>query len=155
MSEYKATITWKNTGSDFLRGKYSREHTWTFDGGITVAASASPSVVPPPYSNPAHVDPEEAFVASLSSCHMLTFLAIACKQKFVLDSYEDAAVGHLEKNADGKLAITRVELHPKITWSDNRKPGAEELDKMHHAAHENCFIANSVKTEVTVATTPG
>jgi organic hydroperoxide reductase OsmC/OhrA len=98
----------------------------------------------------AHVDPEEAFVASLSSCHMLTFLAIACKQKFVLDSYEDEAVGHLEKNADGELAITRVELRPKITWGDDRKPSAEELDKIHHAAHESCFIANSVKTEVRV-----
>jgi organic hydroperoxide reductase OsmC/OhrA len=101
--------------------------------------------------SPANVDPEEAFVASLASCHMLTFLSIACKQKFVLDSYEDEAVGHMEKNTDGKLAITRVELRPKITWSGNRRPSAEELDKMHHAAHENCFIANSVKTKVTVA----
>ena len=101
--------------------------------------------------NPANVDPEEAFVASLASCHMLTFLSIACKKKFVLDSYEDEAVGHMEKNADGKLAITRVELRPKITWSGNRRPSVEELDKMHHAAHENCFIANSVKTNVTVA----
>ena len=97
------------------------------------------------------IDPEESFVASLSSCHMLTFLAIACKQKFVLDSYEDEAVGHMEKNADGKLAITRVELRPKITWSGDRRPSAEELEKMHHSAHENCFIANSVKTDVTVA----
>ncbi len=100
--------------------------------------------------NPANVDPEEAFVASLSSCHMLTFLAIACKQKFVLDSYEDEAVGHMEKNAQGKMAITRVELHPKISWSGERVPTAEELEKIHHAAHENCFIANSVTTEVTV-----
>ena len=97
-----------------------------------------------------HVDPEEAFVASLSGCHMLTFLAIACKQQFVIDSYEDEAVGHLEKNADGKLAITRVELRPKITWGGDRKPSADELDKMHHAAHENCFVANSVRTVVTV-----
>ena len=101
--------------------------------------------------NPANVDPEEAFVASLSSCHMLTFLAIACKQKFVLDSYEDEAVGHMEKNAQGKMAITRVELHPKIKWSGERTPTPEELDKLHHAAHDNCFIANSVTTEVTVA----
>ena len=102
-----------------------------------MTATATPAYL----GDPAHVDPEEAFVASLSSCHMLTFLAIACKQKFVLDSYEDEAVGHLEKDADGKLAITRVELRPKITWGDDRKPSAEELDKMHHAAHENCFIA--------------
>jgi organic hydroperoxide reductase OsmC/OhrA len=98
----------------------------------------------------ANVDPEEAFVASLSSCHMLTFLAIACKQKFVLDSYEDEAIGYMEKNTEGRIAITRVELHPKLTWSGDRIPTAEELDKMHHAAHENCFIANSVKTNVTV-----
>lgn len=101
--------------------------------------------------NPANVDPEEAYVASLSSCHMLTFLAIACKQKFVLESYEDEAVGHMEKNAQGKMAITRVELHPKIKWGGEREPTAEELDKLHHAAHDNCFIANSVVTEVTVA----
>src|SRR6266404_3849303 len=101
MSEHKATISWKRTSDEFLKGKFSREHTWTFDGGAVVQASSSPSVVPIPYSNPANVDPEEAYVASLSSCHMLTFLAIASKQKFVLDSYEDEAVGHMEKNADG------------------------------------------------------
>jgi len=111
-----------------------------------MTATAAPAYL----GNPANVDPEEAFVASLSSCHMLTFLAIACKQKFVLDSYEDEAVGHMEKNAEGKMAITRVDLHPKITWRGDRIPSAEQLDKMHHAAHENCFIANSVKTEVTV-----
>jgi organic hydroperoxide reductase OsmC/OhrA len=104
--------------------------------------------------NPANVDPEEAFVASLSSCHMLTFLAIACKQKFVLDSYEDEAIGYMEKNAEGRMAITRVELRPMLIWSGDRIPTAEELDKMHHAAHENCFIANSVKTNVTVVKAP-
>ena len=114
--------------------------------GQTMTATAAPAYL----GNPAHVDPEEAFVASLASCHMLTFLAIACKQKFVLDSYEDEAVGHMEKDADGKLAITRVELRPKIRWGGDRVPSAEELDRMHHAAHENCFIANSVKTKVTV-----
>jgi organic hydroperoxide reductase OsmC/OhrA len=101
--------------------------------------------------NPAHVDPEEAFVASVASCHMLTFLAIACKQKFVLDSYEDEAVGFMEKNAEGRLAITRIELRPKLAWSGDRKPSAKDLEQMHHAAHENCFIANSIKTHVTVA----
>ena len=100
--------------------------------------------------DPKNVDPEEAFVAALSACHMLTFLAIACKQKFVLDEYVDDAVGHMEKNAEGKLAIIKVTLKPKITFSGEKKPTAEELDKMHHAAHENCFIANSVKTEITV-----
>jgi len=150
MSEHKARISWKRNGPDFLKGRYSREHTWTFDGGVTVPASSSPSVVPAPYSSANAVDPEEAFVASISSCHMLTFLSIACKQKFVLDEYTDEAVGHMEKNAEGKMAITRVELRPKIKWSGDRTPSAEELDKMHHAAHDNCFIANSVKTEVTV-----
>ena len=109
-------------------------------------ASAAPAYL----GNPNLVDPEEAFVASLSSCHMLTFLAIACKKKFVLDEYIDDAVGHMEKNAEGRLAITRVELHPKLKWSGDKQPTAEELDKMHHGAHEQCFIANSVKTEVTV-----
>jgi organic hydroperoxide reductase OsmC/OhrA len=115
-----------------------------------MTATAAPAYL----GNPANVDPEEAFVASLSSCHMLTFLAIACKQKFVLDSYEDEAVGHMEKNADGKMAITRVELRPQIRWHGDRIPSAEELDKMHHSAHENCFIANSVKTDVTTAVPP-
>jgi organic hydroperoxide reductase OsmC/OhrA len=146
MSEYKVTLKWERGGVEFSYLKYPRDHTWSFDGGHTMKATAAPAYV----GNPAYVDPEEAFVASLSSCHMLTFLAIACKQRFVLDSYEDEAVGHLEKNADGKLAITRVELCPKITWGGDRTPNAEELDKMHHAAHENCFIANSVKTEVKV-----
>jgi len=144
-----------------VQGGFAFKHqlVWTFataaggvtslptPGGHTMTATAAPAYL----GNPANVDPEEAFVASLASCHMLTFLSIACKQKFVLDSYEDEAVGHMEKNADGKLAITRVELRPKITWSGNRRPSAEELDMMHHAAHENCFIANSVKTNVTVA----
>jgi len=147
MSEHKVTLKWERGGAEFSYQKYPRDHTWRFDGGHTVTATAAPAYL----GNPAYVDPEEAFVASLSSCHMLTFLAIACKQKFVVDSYEDEAVGHLEKDVDGKLAITRVELRPRIKWGGVRKPSAEELDKMHHAAHANCFIANSVRTEVTVA----
>lgn len=136
MSEHKVNLKWERGGAEFSYQNYPRDHTWSFDGGHTMTATAAPAYL----GNPANVDPEEAFVASLSSCHMLTFLAIACKQKFVLDSYEDDAVGHMEKNADGKMAITRVELHPRITWSGNRRPSAEELDKMHHSAHENCFI---------------
>ena len=147
MSEHKVTLKWERGGAEFSYQKYPRDHTWSFDGGHTMTATAAPAYL----GNPANVDPEEAFVASLSSCHMLTFLAIACKQKFVLDSYEDEAVGHMEKNADGKMAITRVELRPQIRWHGDRIPSAEELDKMHHSAHENCFIANSVKTDVTVA----
>ena len=147
MSEHKMTLSWKRATPDFQYQTYNRDHTWKFDGGHEMEASAAPAYL----GNPKNVDPEEAFVASLSSCHMLTFLAIACKQKFVLDEYVDDAVGHMEKNADGRMAITRVELHPKITFSGDKQPTPEELEKMHHAAHENCFIANSVKTEVTVA----
>ena len=146
MSEHKVTLKWARGGAEFSYQKYPRDHTWSFDGGHTMTATAAPAYL----GNPAHVDPEEAFVASLSSCHMLTFLAIACKQKFVLDAYEDQAIGYMEKNAEGKLAITRVELRPKITWSGDRVPNEEELDRMHHAAHENCFISNSVRTNVTV-----
>jgi len=111
-----------------------------------MTASAAPAYL----GNPKHVDPEEAYVASLSSCHMLTFLAIACKQKFVMDEYVDDAVGVMEKNAEGRLAITRLTLKPRIKFSGEKQPTKEELDKMHHAAHENCFIASSVKTEITV-----
>ena len=147
MSEHRATINWERRGAEFSYQRYPRDHTWSFDGGHTMTATAAPAYL----GNPDNVDPEEAFVASLSSCHMLTFLAIACKQKFVLDRYEDEAVGYMEKNSDGKMAITRVELRPKIRWSGDRMPSTEELDKIHHAAQENCFIANSVKTKVTVA----
>jgi organic hydroperoxide reductase OsmC/OhrA len=146
MAEHKVALKWDRGGAEFSYQKYPRNHTWRFDGGHIMIATAAPAYL----GDPKNVDPEDAFVAALASCHMLTFLAIACKQKFVLDSYEDEAVGHMEKNADGKMAITRVELHPKITWSGDRRPSAEELDRMHHAAHENCFIANSVKTNVTV-----
>ncbi len=140
------TLTWKRATPDFQYPTYNRDHTWKFDGGHEMEASAAPAYL----GNPKNVDPEEAFIASLSSCHMLTFLAIACKQKFVLDDYTDEAVGHMEKNAEGKMAITRVMLKPRIKFSGDKQPSPEELDKMHHAAHENCFIANSVKTEVTV-----
>ena len=146
MPEHRVTLIWKRGGAEFSYQKYPRDHTWIFDGGHTMTATAAPAYL----GSPANVDPEEAFVASISSCHMLTFLAIACKQKFLLDSYRDEAVGHMEKNAEGKMAITRVELRPKITWGGDRTPSAEQLDGMHHAAHENCFIANSVKTKVTV-----
>src|SRR5438067_8780873 len=146
MSEHKVTLTWKRGDAPFDYQKYPRDHTWKFDGGHEKTASAAQAYL----GDPKNVDPEEAFVASLSSCHMLTFLAIACKQKFVMDDYVDEAVGHMEKNADGKMAITKVTLKPKITFSGDKKPTADELDKMHHAAHENCFIASSVKTEITV-----
>lgn len=152
MAEHLATITWQGsaTAEDFRRGKYSREHTWTFDGGVTVPASPSPSVVPVPWSNPAHVDPEEAFVASLSSCHMLTFLYLAAKQGFVLTSYRDAAVGVMTKNERGVPWISKVTLHPVLAFS-GKQPTAEELAALHHDAHEQCFISASVKTEVVIS----
>jgi organic hydroperoxide reductase OsmC/OhrA len=150
MSEHKATVIWKRTSPDFLRGKYSREHTWAFDGGATVLASASPSVVPVPYSNPALVDPEEAFVASISSCHMLTYLYLASQQGFQVDSYHDEAVGVMTKNERGVPWVSSVTLHPRIAYSGGKRPTAVDEDRLHHAAHEQCFIANSIKTEVTV-----
>ena len=125
MSEHKVTLTWNRGGAPFEYQKYPRNHTWKFDGGHEMTATAAPAYL----GDPKNTDPEEAFVASLSSCHMLTFLAIACKQKFVLDEYEDNAVGHMEKNAEGRLAITKVKLHPKLKFSGDKQPTAEELDK--------------------------
>jgi organic hydroperoxide reductase OsmC/OhrA len=150
MSTHTAFIRWTRTSPDFLRGKYSREHTWTFDGGLTVPASPSPSVVPAPYSNPAHVDPEEAFVASISSCHMLTFLYVASKAGFQIDRYEDEAIGVMTKNEKGIPWIGIVTLHPKIAWSGDKLPTPADEEHLHHLAHEQCFIANSIKTAVTV-----
>jgi organic hydroperoxide reductase OsmC/OhrA len=150
MSEHKAIISWQRAGPDFLNGKYSREHTWTFDGGVTVPASPSPSVVPAPYSNPAHVDPEEAFVAAISSCHMLTFLYLACQQGFQVDSYHDEAVGIMTKNERGVSWVSSVTLHPRIIYSGDKRPAPADEERLHHAAHEQCFIANSIKTEVIV-----
>ena len=150
MSEHKATIRWQRTSPDFLKGKYSREHTWVFDGGATVAASPSPAVVPGPYANPANVDPEEAFVASVSSCHMLTFLYLASKQGFQVDQYDDEAVGVTTKNDRGVPWVSVITLHPRIAYGGARRPTPAEVEGLHHAAHEQCFIANSIKTEVKV-----
>ena len=151
MSEHKATITWNCTGPDFLKGKYSREHTWTFDGGATIPASPTPSVVPAPWSNPALVDPEEAYVASIASCHMLTFLWFAAREGFEAASYEDEAVGVMAKNERGVPWVSAITLHPRIVWSGEKLPAPTDLERLHHHAHEQCFIANSVKTEITVA----
>ena len=151
MSEHKATINWARKGSDFLTGKYSREHTWRLDGGVTVPASPSPSVVPEPYCNPAHVDPEEAFVAAVSSCHMLTFLFLSCQQGFPIDSYDDEAVGVMTKNESGVPWMSLITLHPRIAYSGDKVPTPADEDRLHHLAHQQCFIANSIKTEVTVS----
>ena len=149
MSEYSAKISWfRNVDEDYIDNQYSREHEWSFDGGTTVPASSSPHVVPLPYSVEANVDPEEAFVASLSSCHMLFFLSIAAKRKFVVDEYLDNAIGIMEKDNSGKLMMTKVTLRPSVKFSGNIQPTTEQLEKMHHQSHEQCFIANSVKTDV-------
>ncbi|MEI6896649.1 MAG: OsmC family protein [Psychromonas sp.] len=152
MSEYFAKINWvRDIDENYLDNKYSRGHEWIFDGGVTVAASSSPQVVPLPYSVEANVDPEEAFVASLSSCHMLFFLSIVAKRGYVVDSYADDAVGLMEKDSDGKISMTKVTLKPHVQFSDRKKPTMEQLEKMHHQAHEQCFIANSVKTKIVIA----
>jgi organic hydroperoxide reductase OsmC/OhrA len=150
LSDYFATVEWRRNGAVFSDNRYSRAHVWRFDGGLTVPGSSSPHVVRAPYSDPAAVDPEEAFVASVSSCHMLWFLVLAVKAGLVVDSYTDEAVGVMEKNAQGKLAITRISLRPRIEFSGTKVPSAAELDALHHKAHEECFIANSVRTEITV-----
>jgi organic hydroperoxide reductase OsmC/OhrA len=148
MSHYTAEIRWSRGDQVFTDKRYSRVHHWRFDGGVEVAASASPSVVPLPLSSASAVDPEEAFVASLSSCHMLCFLSLAAKRGYRVDEYVDHASGIMGKNADGKLAMLRVTLHPEVRFSGALLPGVEEHEKLHHAAHEECFIASSVKTEV-------
>ncbi len=149
MSEYFADIIWaRQPQENYLDHQYSRGHQWQFDGGATVAASSSPHVVPLPYSVEANVDPEEAFVASLSSCHMLFFLSIAAKRKFVVDVYIDQAVGIMEKDKTGSVSMTKVTLKPRVKFSGERQPNLQQLEKMHHQSHQQCFIANSVKTEV-------
>ncbi|WP_341525231.1 OsmC family protein [Nostoc sp. UHCC 0302] len=150
MFEYITIIQWKRSQAKFIDNRYSREHTWTFDGGVEVPASASSHIVPVPYSNPACVDPEEAFVASLSSCHMLWFLSIAAKNKFVIESYIDQAVGTMDKNEDGKLAITKVRLRPQVKFIKDNLPTEEQVEAMHKEAHDSCFLASSVKTVIIV-----
>ena len=151
MSTYTAIVRWTRSPDDvFAAGRYSRAHEWAFDGGGVVPASASPHVVPKPYSDEAGVDPEEAFIAALSSCHMLFVLDFARRAGFVVDSYEDRAEGVMEKNAEGRIAITRVTLRPHIAWGGDKQPDAAALAELHHKAHEACFIANSVTSKVTV-----
>jgi organic hydroperoxide reductase OsmC/OhrA len=153
MAEHKATVRWAlpADGAAFLKGRYSREHTWTFDGGVTVPASPSPSVVPVPYSSPAGVDPEEAFVASIASCHMLTFLHVAMRAGVVVERYEDDAVGVMRKNERGAVWVAAVTLRPRVAYGCATRPTAEEIDRLHHLAHAQCFIANSVKTEISLS----
>ena len=149
MPEYTADILWERAPNEnFLDNRYSRRHEMRFDGGAVVAGSSSPHSVPLPMSDASAVDPEEAFVASLSSCHMLWFLAIAAKRKYCVDRYFDAAVGVMEKNAQGKVAVTRVTLRPEVIFSGDKRPTRADIEHLHHSAHDECYIANSVKTEV-------
>lgn len=148
MAEYQATVDWGRNGAAFVDNRYSRGHHWEFDGGVRVPASASPHVVPLPYSVAAAVDPEEAFVAALSSCHMLWFLSLAAKQGYVVEQYRDTAVGTTGRDGDGRLAMLDVRLRPLVTFSGPKQPTAAEVADLHHAAHAQCFIANSVKTRV-------
>jgi organic hydroperoxide reductase OsmC/OhrA len=152
MSTYTATICWSREGApDFAKGQYSRAHQWVFDGGEIVRASASPHIVPAPWSDLGGVDPEEAFVASLASCHMLFFVDFARRAGFVIDVYVDEAEGVLGKRADGKMWMSRVTLHPRVTWGGD-PPDEAALADLHTKAHEACFIANSVTSEVTIVT---
>lgn len=149
MSEHLVDLRWRMSGEDFKKGRYTREHSWSFDGGVTLLASSSPTAVPLPFSNPAGVDPEEAFVAAISSCHLLTFLWLASKRGFDVTSYEDHAVGTMTKNERRVPWVSHVVLDPRIEFAGT-PPTAEELATLHHDAHEQCFIASSVKTEITV-----
>ena len=146
MSEHKVTLEWKRGSENFSYESYNRDHVLVFEGGARVPASAAPAY----RGNPAQVNPEEGLVASLSSCHMLTFLAVATKKQFVVDRYSDQAVGFLEKNPKGKLAITRVILYPRVAFGGTTPPTPEQIAALHEGAHSECFIANSVTTEVTV-----
>ena len=149
--KYEARVTWSRQNTEkFTDNRYSRAHEWSFDGGITVRASSSPSVVPLPLSAADAVDPEEALVASASSCHMLYFLFFAAKKGLVVDRYEDQAFGVLEKNDAGKMFMKTITLRPQVTFSGDKTPSADEMNALHHSAHEECFIATSLKSEILV-----
>lgn len=148
MSRYVATVSWNRDDQSFTDNSYSRGHTWTFDGGLVVPASSSPDVVPLPFSVAENIDPEEAFVASISSCHMLFFLSLAAARGIVVDRYTDEAVGLMEKRTDGKTAVTKVTLRPNSHYSGDQLPNRELVERLHRGAHESCFIANSVTSEI-------
>ncbi|HUK34596.1 MAG TPA: OsmC family protein [Vicinamibacterales bacterium] len=151
MHKYEARVSWsRGTGEKFTDNRYSRAHEWAFDGGLAVKASSSPSVVPLPLSAADAIDPEEALVASVSSCHMLYFLFFAAKRGFVVDSYVDSALGELAKGENGKQLISRITLRPRIVIGGEKRPSPDDLASLHHAAHEECFIANSLKSEIVV-----
>jgi organic hydroperoxide reductase OsmC/OhrA len=148
--EYTAQVIWIRDGAVFTDNRYSRGHVWRFDGGVEVPASSSPLSVKLPLSREDAVDPEEALVAAVSSCHMLFFLGFAAKAGFVVDKYEDAALGVMTKNENGKLFVSKITLNPAITFSGSKRPSPEEIDALHHHSHEECYVANSVRAEVVV-----
>ena len=150
MSRHVATIAWTRDGARFTDNRYSRRHVLRFDGGVEVPGSSSPHSVPLPYSSADAIDPEEAFVASISSCHMLWFLSIAAKRGYTIDAYVDDAEGFLERDAEGRMSMTRVILHPTITFAGDRDPSPADLSSLHDAAHHACYIANSVRTAITI-----
>lgn len=150
LAHHTAQVHWTRGDQPFTDRRYSRVHRLRFDGGVELPGSASPSVVPVPYADPAAVDPEELFVASLASCHMLWFLDLACRAGWCVDDYEDDAEGALAADAAGHLAMTRVELRPVVRFAGQRQPDADEVVRLHHAAHEACFLARSVRAEVCV-----
>jgi len=150
---YTATITWqKQPAEEFEKGRYSRVHQWAFDGGMKIAASSSPSVVPVPMSDASLIDPEEAFLASLSSCHLLFFLSIAAKKKLIVEKYEDHVQGTMGENEDGKMAMLTATLNPVIVFSGEHRPSEETIRQIHELAHTSCYIANSVKTKIEIIT---
>jgi organic hydroperoxide reductase OsmC/OhrA len=151
MSTHQAEIIWNRAeGEKFVDKRFSRAHTWRFDGGIVLPASSSPHAVPIPFSKPENVDPEEAFVAAVAGCHMLTFLWAAAKAGFIVDSYYDAAIGHLKKNDRDRLAVTDVVLSPIVAFSGTHVPTESDVLQLHHEAHNECFIANSIQTTVEI-----
>lgn len=148
MADYTATIRWSRGDQNFADRRYSRRHELHFDGGAVVPGSSSPHSVKLPYSDASAVDPEEAFVASLSSCHMLWFLDLACRAGWIVDAYDDPAVGTMARDGTGRMAMTQVTLRPAVRFGGERRPDAAEIERLHHAAHDECYIANSVKTDV-------
>ena len=150
MSEHRAVVRWEQSGGPFAKRQYSRAHSWSFDGGVTVPAAASAAAVPAQFTDPSAVDPEEAFVAAIASCHLLSFLPLAALGGFEVLRYEDEAVGRMTKNEAGRHWVSEVDLHPRITWAEGKAPDAEREAELHHRAHDDCYIANSVRTEIRV-----
>jgi organic hydroperoxide reductase OsmC/OhrA len=152
VSEYSADVIWRRSaGEAFIDSRYSRAHEWRFDGGVVVPASSAAASVPLPYSKSENVDPEEALLAATSACHMLWFLSLAARSRFVVDAYEDHALGTMAADERGRKSITRIVLRPKVRFSGARPPDAAGVEQLHHEAHEQCYVANSLRSEITVA----